>query len=511
MGKIYFGLVLTLLVSLLVMLAGGLVARRAVVDVTEVDRDVFQDFVTGFGSLVEEQEAKREEVLVQVAGQVEAWRESEGRELLERLTEVPGVRGAFFFNEGRKSKEWIDLGGIGSRSAAEVVMEGKKVPLIPERAVVIAKSFFDEVRYSTKGRIENEEGSFHGWWYSPLQGEVVVLLIENEVAKADFLKGLKEEAATLFEVTERLGETLAVGYEGKYLLGGDLVPEVRGASRETTLGHFSVKAWSLLEQRSFFHWPTMWTAGVMGLLIATVGVVLFFSQRRMWRESEERVSFVNRVSHELGTPLTNMTLNLELASRSLRSQPEVAGKRLEKVREEVARLGRLVTNVLTHSRKAGEEIPDHRVLCDPDAVVAGVVEQFRPALERREVVIDWEPGRVGEMKVDADALAQVVWNLISNVEKYAASGKWVGVETRLSEGDLKVEVRDRGEGILKGKRAEIFEAFERVHDSIKEGVSGTGLGLSISRDLAEAMGGELLLLDHPKMTVFQLMIPNQKL
>jgi signal transduction histidine kinase len=179
-----------------------------------------------------------------------------------------------------------------------------------------------------------------------------------------------------------------VDYVGDVLLGGGLIPAERGASRETSLGRFSVKGWTLLEQRSFFHWPTMWAAGGLGFLIAAVGLGLFTSQRKMWRESEERVSFVNRVSHELGTPLTNMTLNLEFASRSLRSRPEAAGECLEKVRKEVARLGWLVTNVLTHSRKGEGQIKDRRLLCDPDEVVEGVVEQFRPALERREVLID---------------------------------------------------------------------------------------------------------------------------
>ncbi|MFT7304115.1 MAG: signal transduction histidine kinase [Akkermansiaceae bacterium] len=67
-------------------------------------------------------------------------------------------------------------------------------------------------------------------------------------------------------------------------------------------------------------------------------------------------------------------------------------------------------------------------------------------------MIDWEPGDVGKMKVDADALAQVVWNLISNVEKYAAGGRSLGVRTEVSHDVLKVEVRDRAEGISKGKQ-----------------------------------------------------------
>jgi signal transduction histidine kinase len=229
----------------------------------------------------------------------------------------------------------------------------------------------------------------------------------------------------------------------------------------------------------------------------------------MWRASEQRVSFVNRVSHELGTPLTNMTLNLELASRSLRSQPEMAGRRLEKVSEEISRLGRLVTNVLTHSRKPGDGIQDRLVVCDPDAVILGVLDQFRSALERRAIEIEWTPGETGEQRINSDALSQIVWNLISNVEKYASSGEWLSVSVSQGDGSLRVRVCDRGEGIPSERRAKVFKPFERVSDSTKEGVSGTGLGLSISRELAESMGGSLSLLDAPEMTIFELIIPLQ--
>jgi signal transduction histidine kinase len=509
MGKIYFGLVLTLLVSLLVMLAGGFVARRSVTEVVEVDRDTFREFVTDFRQVVKEKETMHEESLMKLADEIYEWQASDRVGLSERLEEVPGVRGAFLFKEGRKSKEWHVLGAIGSRSPAEVVEEGKKVPLIAERAVVITKSFFDDVTFSMKGRIDNQERTFHGWWYSPLQGEMVLLLIENAVAEAAFLEKVSEEAVPVMEVTRQLGEMISVDFEGEILMGGDLIPAGRVASRESSLGGFAVKAWHDLEYRSYFHRPTMWAASLMAMALAGTGGFLFLMQRKEWAESEKRVSFVNRVSHELGTPLTNMTLNLELASRSLRTKPEVAGQRLEKVREEVERLGRLVKNVLIHSRRNRGEPSGQGGRCDPDQVIGDVISQFRPALERRGVEVAWQAGGVGEMMLDGDALAQIVWNLISNVEKYAADGGWLGIGSERSGDELAVRVSDRGTGVPAARLDSIFEAFERIEQSTSEGVSGTGLGLTISRELARDRGGDLVLLTRATGAEFLLTLPMQ--
>ncbi len=136
-----------------------------------------------------------------------------------------------------------------------------------------------------------------------------------------------------------------------------------------------------------------------------------------------------------------------------------------------------------------------------------MLDQFRPALERRKIEVEWLPGEVGEQRLNADALSQIVWNLISNVEKYASSGEWLSVSVSKKGDAMKVRVCDRGEAIPRERRRRIFKPFERVSDSTKEGVSGTGLGLSISRDLAEAMGGTLELVDDSEMTIFELTIP----
>ena len=119
-------------------------------------------------------------------------------------------------------------------------------------------------------------------------------------------------------------------------------------------------------------------------------------------------------------------------------------------------------------------------------------------------------GPATRILVDPDAFSQIVWNLISNVEKHAATGGWLGIESAIKEDELTISVSDWGPGISEEDRGRIFTAFERVHAKVTEGTSGTGLGLSISLDLARMMGGSLELLSGDEGAHFQLTIPAVK-
>jgi len=244
------------------------------------------------------------------------------------------------------------------------------------------------------------------------------------------------------------------------------------------------------------------------ILLVGGGILLFFQQRRAMRLAAERVSFVNRVSHELGAPLTNVMLNLELARDHLPDPPPAALHRLDLVNEEMQRLSRLVANVLTFSRKERDAIQLHPVPCIPAEVVSGVIETFRPALERRGIKIETDLQAGHEAVLDPDALAQITGNLISNVEKYAFSGGWMHVSAACQDDWLVIEVRDRGPGIPASHRKRIFAPFARVHQAVNEGSSGTGLGLAIARELARRMGGELELLASEEGSAFRLRISS---
>jgi signal transduction histidine kinase len=255
------------------------------------------------------------------------------------------------------------------------------------------------------------------------------------------------------------------------------------------------------------------TAGLTATLLLSAGMVLlgivvFRHQVRAQRLAERRVSFVNRVSHELGTPLTNMLLNLDLASDAIASKPEAARQRLGLVTEEAQRLVRLVSNVLTFSRVERGALEINRVCCIPDEILRKTICQFEPALRRREIAVASSYAAGDGVLLDPDALAQIAGNLLSNVEKYAADGKRVEIASRHENDFLTVRICDYGPGITAAEQERVFRPFERLSNSVNEGASGTGLGLAIARDLAERMGGRISLISGDGGgCVFQVVLP----
>ena len=144
--------------------------------------------------------------------------------------------------------------------------------------------------------------------------------------------------------------------------------------------------------------------------------------------------------------------------------------------------------------------------CRPKEVVDAVVEQFLPSFSRRGLTIRQVWSAAGACLIDADALAQVIGNLLSNVEKYVPGGA-VEMACRLVDGMLLIRVTDEGPGIPFEAAERIFRPFERLDSRVNEGASGTGLGLAIARDLAVGMGGSLRLLASQRGASFELCVP----
>jgi signal transduction histidine kinase len=275
----------------------------------------------------------------------------------------------------------------------------------------------------------------------------------------------------------------------------------------TIFGEWQIRSFDGIVITRSYNPSIMAIATTLAVLLLASGIVLFSQQKRALKLAAERVSFVNRVSHELGTPLTNISLNLDLATESLTGQPHEARRRLNIVGEEIERLSRLVSNVLTFSHSERDSLILKPTPCVPADVIHHVIESFRPALMRRDIVIETNISAEHAVFLDPDALSQIISNLISNVEKYASEGHWLKVTCEVRSDILSLEVSDRGKGIPKDARQRIFLPFERVRQSINEGSSGTGLGLSIARDLAHRMGGDLVLLDFSEINTFRLQIP----
>lgn len=243
----------------------------------------------------------------------------------------------------------------------------------------------------------------------------------------------------------------------------------------------------------------------LGLAVAGSGLLSLSLIRRIERdvrEAGERVSFVNQVSHELKTPLTNIRLYAEMLETRL-STSNTKSKEVQYtgiILRESARLSRLIHNVLTFARltRTGEKpqnglISLHPRATVPDDLERTVVEGFSASLSEKGMEISLTLGTANAINIDADICEQLLGNLISNAEKYAKSGAFVGITTSVTSGHnpkLIIEVCDRGQGLPVRTASRAFQPFYRFHERHTDSVGGTGLGLAIVRELATLHGGD---------------------
>ncbi len=252
-------------------------------------------------------------------------------------------------------------------------------------------------------------------------------------------------------------------------------------------------------------------AGLLFAAAALAGLALYLYRgyTSELREAAQRVSFVNQVTHELKTPLTNIRMYAELLETRLNEDehPDAhALRHLNVIVDESGRLSRLIANVLTFARSRRGPMTLHKSEGCIDETVRSTLEQFRPALAEKNVRIDFTPCAPKPAGFDADALRQILGNLAGNVEKYAASGGVLLVSTTKKDGRVEIVVEDHGPGIPSDAREKVFDPFFRLSDALDSGAAGAGIGLTIARDLARLHGGDLTLEESARGAKFKVVI-----
>ena len=240
------------------------------------------------------------------------------------------------------------------------------------------------------------------------------------------------------------------------------------------------------------------------LTLVVLAWLLYRDYSRDIRVASQQVSFVNQVSHELKTPLTNIRMYAELLERDLdQAEPEVTAKpreRLSVITSEAQRLSRLIGNVLTFARQSRKTLKPHPCATNVAILVQQIVERFTPSLTEHgivpgvEIISSLNSKAEGLLKVDPDFIEQILGNLINNVERYAAEGKSLHVRCETTSDRVTIDVIDRGCGIATEHRSEVFRPFTRLNNDLQAS-TGTGIGLSIARDLARLHHGDVRLLD----------------
>jgi signal transduction histidine kinase len=200
--------------------------------------------------------------------------------------------------------------------------------------------------------------------------------------------------------------------------------------------------------------------------------------------------FVSNVSHELRTPLSLIRLYAETLEMG-RVTPEKHREYFQIIRKESERLSALINNILDFSRiEAGRKEYDFRET-DMRELVHNTLDSYRYQIEQNGFTFEERVDPVPAMRVDREAIARSLLNLVNNALKYSQDRKYIGVNLYRENGNVNLEVVDHGIGIPAQEQQKIFEKFYRVGDPLVHNTKGSGLGLSLVRHIVEAHGGQV--------------------
>ena len=212
--------------------------------------------------------------------------------------------------------------------------------------------------------------------------------------------------------------------------------------------------------------------------------------------SERRGAFVSAVTHELRTPLTTFRMYAEMLAEGMVPDATKRQKYLETLRVEADRLSHLVENVLQYARLERGRAQKKR----ESVSVADLQSRCSQRLEERatqsnmtlDVHYDGDTAAV-VISTDPSAVEQILFNLVDNACKYAASAKDHGIEVdwRVAGGTLEIRVSDHGPGISAKAARKLFRPFSKSVHEAADTAPGVGLGLALSRRLAQDLGGRL--------------------
>jgi signal transduction histidine kinase len=234
------------------------------------------------------------------------------------------------------------------------------------------------------------------------------------------------------------------------------------------------------------------TLGVAALAAFALAVGLGFTVRAIRSAAElaeMRAEFMSSVTHELKTPLASIQAMSETLSRGRLRDPDAQQQYAASVTQQAKRLGRLVNNLLAHSRIT--DVADAYTFepLDVEELLEASLAAFAHTLrdERHTLQVDIPPD-VPPVRADRAAMELLFDNLIDNAIRHSGDIKDIQVTVRADGPAVRVAITDRGIGIAAEDLTRVTEKFVRGRNAA---AGGSGLGLAIVARIVNDHGGTL--------------------
>lgn len=210
-----------------------------------------------------------------------------------------------------------------------------------------------------------------------------------------------------------------------------------------------------------------------------------------------RTELLAGVTHELKTPVTSISGLVQAVKDDIVSGEE-AKEFLEICAKETVRLQKMVEDLLDFNSFAVGDIRIRREQQNMYELVQEITHQWQIMQEAEQIELSIQkPAEPIIVNTDPLRVQQILYNLLNNAAQAMGSRGKIDVSLSVVGEEIRVDVKDTGQGIPEAEQPLIFERFYRGEEK-KQVVRGLGLGLSFSKMIAQALGGKLLLAESSK-------------
>jgi len=228
------------------------------------------------------------------------------------------------------------------------------------------------------------------------------------------------------------------------------------------------------------------------------------------KSEEDRRRLILDISHDLKNPMSSIQGYVELLMKKSGMTEQERYEYLEIIHNNSKRANRLLTELFELSQLDSPEFSLKTEKTDICEYIRQICAELVPMLEREGFQYEFD---ICEEKVyvllDTDRFGRIIQNLAANALRYNPPGTLVAICLTIRNNQAVIDFSDNGIGILDHLGDNIFKPFVRADDSRNSRTGGSGLGLSIAKKIAEAHGGDLmLLLGRKKGSAFRITVPT---
>lgn len=219
---------------------------------------------------------------------------------------------------------------------------------------------------------------------------------------------------------------------------------------------------------------------------------------KLEEQTQMRRTLLANVAHELARPLAGLQLGIESLRKGAVENPELTDDLLVGMGQTVQRFESLIDDLTLAAQPKTTPIMLEQTAIPVEPFLRGIANRFWSLADSREISMEIEVEKgLPQVFADEKRLNQIVGNLLSNAIKFSPSGGVVHLTAdSTDQRQIRIHVRDHGEGIDPADSENLFEPFYQgdIGRRIKQGM---GLGLAIALQLTRAHGGDIIIQNHP--------------